>query len=325
MPSNSESVPPVVTVENRKSKRKQDSLSDSTKRARVDDSSNSKTTVEVSSTKPTVAVTETVDIPPKYMVQVRNLPFSATENEVEEHIRNCFTSPDELAVLSCRLLLSKTGTPRGVANIELRTEDDFQKLLSLNGSNFQSRQMIVESLESVMAREAVEALKNKKLAATAAALKSAGSAPAPHLTTVYVSKLPLEVTDGDLRAHFSSCGSILSAKVSLDKKTGVRKGFGFVQFHEEAAKQAALLLNKSVLQDAQISVTPSRYSLVSPPAVVNNTDEVKIDSNMEVDTTDNTIEKKDKDVTKQDTRATKINSTVLAFKPRGMVKKNVAK
>lgn len=46
-----------------------------------------------------------------------------------------------------------------------------------------------------------------------------------------------EVTDEELREHFSQCGTITSAKLMRDNK-GLSKGFGFVCFSspEEAAK-----------------------------------------------------------------------------------------
>ncbi|KAJ8753992.1 hypothetical protein K2173_001890 [Erythroxylum novogranatense] len=52
---------------------------------------------------------------------------------------------------------------------------------------------------------------------------------------VYVKNIEDEVTDEDLRKHFSQCGTITSAKLMRDEK-GISKGFGFVCFssHEEA-------------------------------------------------------------------------------------------
>ena len=42
------------------------------------------------------------------------------------------------------------------------------------------------------------------------------------------------------------------------------QGFGFVQFDNEASKTAALALNEKELLGVQVSVTPSRYSLIAP-------------------------------------------------------------
>lgn len=46
-----------------------------------------------------------------------------------------------------------------------------------------------------------------------------------------------DVTDEELREHFSQCGTITSAKLMQDDK-GINKGFGFVCFStpEEANK-----------------------------------------------------------------------------------------
>lgn len=155
---------------------------------------------------------------PVNAVQVRNLPFSATEDDIRSHFESFC---GEQKVVSCRLLLSKSGTSRGVANIEFGDEVSLTTALALDETLFHSRSLVVELLEVASAREAALAARNK-LEATAKK-KVVGSAAAPHLTTVYVSKLSPEVTDADLETLFSPCGSILSAKVSLDKKTSLSK------------------------------------------------------------------------------------------------------
>lgn len=45
------------------------------------------------------------------------------------------------------------------------------------------------------------------------------------------------------------------------------QGFGFVQFHLEAARETALALSGTELKGTQISVAPSRFSLVQVDAV----------------------------------------------------------
>ena len=46
--------------------------------------------------------------------------------------------------------------------------------------------------------------------------------------------------DADLRQAFERYGTILRAEITLDKDTGVSKGFGFVSFDTVAAADAAI-------------------------------------------------------------------------------------
>lgn len=61
-------------------------------------------------------------------------------------------------------------------------------------------------------------------------------------SNIYVKNIDDDVTDDDLREHFSQCGMITSAKLMRDTK-GISKGFGFVCFStpEEANKAVAIL------------------------------------------------------------------------------------
>jgi polyadenylate-binding protein len=56
-------------------------------------------------------------------------------------------------------------------------------------------------------------------------------------SNIYVKNIDDNVSDEELRGHFSACGTITSAKVMRDEK-GISKGFGFVCFStpEEANK-----------------------------------------------------------------------------------------
>jgi RNA recognition motif-containing protein len=57
---------------------------------------------------------------------------------------------------------------------------------------------------------------------------------------IYVGNLPYSVTDASLRSNFAEFGGVSSAKVMMDRDTGVSKGFGFVEMATAEAAQAAI-------------------------------------------------------------------------------------
>lgn len=56
-------------------------------------------------------------------------------------------------------------------------------------------------------------------------------------SNVYIKNIDDDVSDDELKEHFSQCGTITSAKIMRDDK-GISKGFGFVCFStpEEASR-----------------------------------------------------------------------------------------
>ena len=57
---------------------------------------------------------------------------------------------------------------------------------------------------------------------------------------LYVGNLSFNVSDSDLQQMFSAHGSILSAKVVMDRDTNQSKGFGFVEMSDDGEAQAAI-------------------------------------------------------------------------------------
>lgn len=57
---------------------------------------------------------------------------------------------------------------------------------------------------------------------------------------LYVGNLGFSVSDADLQKLLSPHGSILSAKVIMDRDTGQSKGFGFVEMASDQEAQAAI-------------------------------------------------------------------------------------
>jgi len=56
---------------------------------------------------------------------------------------------------------------------------------------------------------------------------------------LFVGGLPFATTDDELRELFAAHGEIVSARVVTDRETGRSRGFGFVEFAEDAAGKAA--------------------------------------------------------------------------------------
>lgn len=61
---------------------------------------------------------------------------------------------------------------------------------------------------------------------------------------IFVAGLPYDLDDAELTEIFEKFGTIISAKVAIDRETGKSKGFGFVEMENEAeAKDAIENLN----------------------------------------------------------------------------------
>jgi RNA recognition motif-containing protein len=76
---------------------------------------------------------------------------------------------------------------------------------------------------------------------------------------LYVGNLLYEVQDQDLNDLFSQYGALTSATVVRYSDTGRSKGFGFVEFEQEADAQAALdALNNSDFKGRNIFVSEAR-------------------------------------------------------------------
>ena len=66
---------------------------------------------------------------------------------------------------------------------------------------------------------------------------------------LYVGNLPYTVTSDDLKSTFAAYGEVVDAVVIMDKRTARSKGFGFVEFADEASAQKAV--DAMVGQDLQ--------------------------------------------------------------------------
>jgi len=76
---------------------------------------------------------------------------------------------------------------------------------------------------------------------------------------LYVGNMSFDVSDEELEQAFSQYGEISSAKVVRDQYTGRSKGFGFVEFAQEADAQKAMeAMNGKELNGRAIKVDEAR-------------------------------------------------------------------
>ena len=76
---------------------------------------------------------------------------------------------------------------------------------------------------------------------------------------LYVGGLPYSVDDSQLGGLFSQPGEVVSATVIMDKFSGRRKGFGFVEMSsDEEADKAIQMLNGQDVEGRKIVVNVAR-------------------------------------------------------------------
>lgn len=76
---------------------------------------------------------------------------------------------------------------------------------------------------------------------------------------LFIGSLAYATTDDTLKAHFEQVGPVASARVITDRDSGRSKGFGFVEYEDEANNQKAIdQLNGQDLDGRAINVTVAR-------------------------------------------------------------------
>jgi RNA recognition motif-containing protein len=76
---------------------------------------------------------------------------------------------------------------------------------------------------------------------------------------LFIGSLAYSTTDDSLKAHFEQIGEVASARVITDRDSGRSKGFGFVEYTDEANNQKAVdQLDGKELDGRAISVGLAR-------------------------------------------------------------------
>jgi len=83
---------------------------------------------------------------------------------------------------------------------------------------------------------------------------------------LFVGSLPYSTGDDELNELFASFGTVASARVINDRESGRSKGFGFVEFEDDAAGKAAIAeLDGADFQGRKLVVNEARPQGERPP------------------------------------------------------------
>ena len=82
---------------------------------------------------------------------------------------------------------------------------------------------------------------------------------------LFVGNLPYDATEGEIRAHFSSVGNLSYVSIPLDRETGKKRGFAFVEFaDEQQAQEAIRQFNNQPFKGRPLAVNEARARDASP-------------------------------------------------------------
>ncbi|GAC16188.1 RNA recognition motif domain-containing protein [Aliiglaciecola lipolytica] len=80
------------------------------------------------------------------------------------------------------------------------------------------------------------------------------SAEVSSTTTLYVGNLPYKVNEEAVSEHFSAYGKVASVRLMKDRRTGKRKGYGFVEVASKSADKMISKLNDTDFQERTLKV-----------------------------------------------------------------------
>ncbi len=76
---------------------------------------------------------------------------------------------------------------------------------------------------------------------------------------LFVGNLPYETTESELREFFASVGTLSNVIIPVDRETGKRRGFAFVEFSDAAqAEEASRRLNNQQFKGRNITINEAR-------------------------------------------------------------------
>src|SRR5713101_4603082 len=85
---------------------------------------------------------------------------------------------------------------------------------------------------------------------------------------LFVGNLPYDATEVEIREHFSSVGNLSYVSIPLDRETGKKRGFAFVEFSDaQQAQEAIRQFNNQPFKGRPLAVNEARAKEAGPRPV----------------------------------------------------------
>src|SRR5215831_2615243 len=82
---------------------------------------------------------------------------------------------------------------------------------------------------------------------------------------LFVGNLPYDATEEEIRHHFSTVGNLSYVSIPLDRETGKKRGFAFVEFaDEQQAQEAIRQFNNQPFKGRPLAVNEARAKEPGP-------------------------------------------------------------
>ncbi|KAJ5594509.1 nucleolar protein 13 [Penicillium hispanicum] len=170
-----------------------------------------------------------------YGIWIGNLGFSVTKDDLRRFFTgNCSFSDPTITRIHLPKGAEKFGKSqnKGFAYVDFSSEKALQEALGLSEQLLTGRRVLIKNAKSFEGRP--EKPKDQNNSATAA---KPGNPPSRR---IFVGNLGFDVTKEAIEEHFGQCGTVTNVHLATFQDTGKCKGYGWVEFEEIAAAEAAV-------------------------------------------------------------------------------------
>ena len=162
----------------------------------------------------------------QYGVWIGNLPWTATKAHVRDFLVKPGAIPSEEIT---RIHLPTTKRAAGSQNkgfvyVDFASQDCVAAALSLSDTLLSGRRVLIKDAKNFEGRPE----------------KSSTAVGKQPNRRVYIGNLDFDVTESELRSHFSKCGDIASIFIATFEDSGRCKGYGWITFEDLRAAESSV-------------------------------------------------------------------------------------